>query len=78
MAILVKQLILNLIDAAGNAAINLRKLMVGRVLELSNIISPDLLATRLTERWVQWDTLRNVKKQIGKKYVDMSMLLIRL
>jgi hypothetical protein len=36
--------------------------MTGKVLELSNIISPDLLATRLTERWVQWDTLRNVKK----------------
>jgi hypothetical protein len=32
------------------------------VLELSNIISPDLLATRLTERWIQWDTLRNVAK----------------
>src|SRR6266481_2118726 len=36
--------------------------MTGKVLELSNILSPDLLATRLTERWVQWDTLRNVKK----------------
>lgn len=36
--------------------------MTGKVLELSNIISPDLLATRLTERWIQWDTLRNVKK----------------
>src|SRR5713101_5403675 len=36
--------------------------MTGKVLELSNIISPDQLATRLTERWIQWDTLRQVKK----------------
>lgn len=36
--------------------------MTGKVLELQNILSPDMLATRLTERWVQWDTLRNVQK----------------
>jgi Bacteriophage head to tail connecting protein len=36
--------------------------LTGKVLELQNIISPDLLAVRLTERWVQWDTLRNNKK----------------
>src|SRR6266478_3372275 len=36
--------------------------LTGKVLELQNVISPDLLATRLTERWLQWDTLRNVKK----------------
>ena len=36
--------------------------MTGKVLELSNVISPDLLATRLTERYIQWDTLRNVAK----------------
>src|SRR5215467_10293779 len=36
--------------------------MTGKVLELSNILSPDLLATRLTERFVQWDTLRNPDK----------------
>ncbi len=36
--------------------------MTGKVLELHNVITPDLLATRLTERWIQWDTLRNVKK----------------
>lgn len=36
--------------------------MTGKVLELANILEPDILATRLTERWVQWDTLRNVKK----------------
>jgi len=29
---------------------------------LENIISPDLLATRLTERYIQWDTLRQVAK----------------
>lgn len=36
--------------------------MTGRVLELHNVITPDLLATRLTERYVQWDTLRRPKK----------------
>jgi len=36
--------------------------MTGKVLELENILSKDLLATRLTERWVAWDTLRNIKK----------------
>lgn len=36
--------------------------MVGKVLELENIISEDLLATRLTEKYIQWDTLRNVWK----------------
>src|SRR6266550_1036721 len=36
--------------------------MTGKVLELHNVITPDLLATRITERWLQWDTLRNVKK----------------
>lgn len=36
--------------------------MTGKVLELSNVLSPDLLATRLTEKFIEWDTLRNVKK----------------
>jgi hypothetical protein len=36
--------------------------MTGKVLELANILSPDQLALRLTERWIQWDTLRNNKK----------------
>ena len=36
--------------------------MTGKVLPLENIISPDLLATRLTERYIQWDTLRQVAK----------------
>ncbi len=29
---------------------------------LENVISPDLLATKLTERYIQWDTLRQVAK----------------
>src|SRR5712671_2694607 len=36
--------------------------MTGKVLELHNVISPYMLSTRLTERYVQWDTLRQVKK----------------
>ena len=36
--------------------------MTGKVMALENIISPDLLATRLTERYIQWDTLRQVAK----------------
>ncbi len=36
--------------------------MTGKVLALENVISPDLLATRLTERYQEWDGLRNVKK----------------
>lgn len=36
--------------------------MTGRALELLNVISPDLLATRLTERWIEWETLRRNKK----------------
>src|ERR1700739_5161580 len=36
--------------------------MPGKVLELHNVISPDMLATRLTEMYMQWDTLRRPKK----------------
>lgn len=36
--------------------------MTGTVLELHNVLQPDMLATRITERWVEWETLRNVKK----------------
>jgi len=36
--------------------------VTGRVLELHNVIEPDLLATRLTERFIEWDTLRITKK----------------
>jgi hypothetical protein len=46
--------------------------MTGRVLELENVISPDLLATRLTERYIEWDTLRNnwkVDKEEIRRYV---------
>lgn len=36
--------------------------MVGQVLTLENIISPDLLAVRMTERYMEWETLRQIKK----------------
>jgi hypothetical protein len=36
--------------------------VTGKVMDLLNVITPDLLATRITERWQEWDTLRNVKK----------------
>lgn len=36
--------------------------MTGKVLELQSVIQPDLLATRLTEKWMTWDMLRNTKK----------------
>jgi hypothetical protein len=36
--------------------------VTGRVIPLENVISPDLLATRITEKWVEWETLRQVKK----------------
>jgi hypothetical protein len=36
--------------------------LTSKVLALENILSPDLLATRLTEKYIQWDTLRNVWK----------------
>ena len=36
--------------------------MTGRVLELENIISPDLLATRLTDKYLEWDSMRQVWK----------------
>ncbi len=31
-------------------------------MELKDVISPDMLATRLTERYIEWETLRQVKK----------------
>jgi len=37
--------------------------MVGKVIPLENVISPDMLATRLTEKYISWDNLRAVKKQ---------------
>lgn len=36
--------------------------MTGKVLQLNNIISPDLLATRITEMFIEWDLLRQNKK----------------
>src|SRR6266436_4106931 len=36
--------------------------MTGKVMELENVITPDALATRITERYISWDTLRQVKK----------------
>jgi len=36
--------------------------LTGKVLELHNVIQPDMLATRITEKWVEWETLRQVKK----------------
>jgi hypothetical protein len=36
--------------------------MTGKVMQLENVISPDLLATRITERFVEWDLMRQVKK----------------
>src|SRR6185312_2969156 len=46
--------------------------LTGKVLELENILSPDLLATRLTEKYIQWDTLRQnwkVDKEEIRRYV---------
>ena len=46
--------------------------MTGKTLELENVLSPDLLATRLTERWLEWDTLRanwKVDKEEIRRYV---------
>lgn len=46
--------------------------MVARVQELLNVITPDALATRITEQWVQKDTLRNtwkVDKEEIRRYV---------
>jgi hypothetical protein len=36
--------------------------LTGKVLELKDILSTDMLATRLTERFIEWETLRQVKK----------------
>jgi hypothetical protein len=36
--------------------------LTGRVMQLENVITPDLLATRITERYIEWDNMRAVKK----------------
>jgi len=46
--------------------------LTGRVLELENILTSDLKATRLTERFMQWDTLRTIwknEKEEIRRYV---------
>ena len=46
--------------------------MTGKVLPLENILSPDLLATRLTEKYIEWWTLSNswrVDKEEIRRYV---------
>ena len=37
--------------------------MTSRVLELDDVIQPDRLATEITEKWIEWDSLRQRKKQ---------------
>lgn len=36
--------------------------MTGKVLELDDILDKDILATRITEKWTEWDSLRTNKK----------------
>jgi len=36
--------------------------VTNRVLDLRNVITPDTLATRLTEKYIAWDVLRQIKK----------------
>lgn len=46
--------------------------MTGKVLELENILTPDRLATRLTEKYMEWDALRQmwkVDKEEIRRYV---------
>lgn len=37
--------------------------MTSRVLELRDILTEDKLAVRITEKWIEWDMLRQLKKQ---------------
>jgi hypothetical protein len=43
--------------------------MTGKVMELRDVLSPDMLATRLTERYVEWETLRQQKKNDWEEIV---------
>jgi len=36
--------------------------MTSKVLELSDVLQPDALATRITEKWCEWDMMRQLKK----------------
>jgi hypothetical protein len=46
--------------------------MTSKVLELNDVLSPDYLATRITEKWIEWDNMRrpwkNDKEEI-RRYV---------
>ena len=37
--------------------------MTSKVLELDDVIQPDQLAIQITEKWLEWDMLRQPKKQ---------------
>src|SRR5580704_152918 len=46
--------------------------MTGTVVNLQNIITPDMKATRITEKYVEWETLRQnwkVDKEEIRRYV---------
>lgn len=36
--------------------------MTGKVLDVCDIVSPDHLATQITDRWIEWDNMRASKK----------------
>lgn len=36
--------------------------MTGKVLSLNDVISPDILATKITEKYIEWENLRAVRK----------------
>src|SRR5687768_8853353 len=36
--------------------------MTAKVLELTDVIQPDQMATKITEKWLDWDSLRQSKK----------------
>src|SRR5258708_40024752 len=44
-----------------------RRLVTGKVLELESVLTPDRLATRLTEQFQSWDMLRQLKKNTWKE-----------
>ena len=46
--------------------------MTGKVVQLQNILEPDMKATRITERYVEWETLRQpwkVEKEEIRRYI---------
>lgn len=36
--------------------------MTSKVLQLEDILEPDQLATRISEKWIEWDSMRQLKK----------------